>query len=115
LIRSGKPLYQAAFSEIVADSHFAATMELQMNQYLSAFETAKLQKYEEELMKLGMCITQDGKRLLGGGYVPKEVEGRVKWLTERIGKKHALVAEYEKRVGELKKEIASRIPTSPAF
>ncbi|CAG8456689.1 1634_t:CDS:10 [Paraglomus brasilianum] len=113
IIRPGKPLYQTAFSEIIADDHFAAIMELQMNQYLSAFENAKLQQYEDEMGKLAICFTKDGKRLLGSGSAAPG--DRMKWLAENVGKKHVLIAEYENKVRSLKKEVADRTPTQPTF
>ena len=88
-------------------------MELQMNQYLSAFENAKLKQYEDELAKLGSCFTEDGKRLLGSASASGDVKGRVEWLAENVGKKHVLIAEYEKNVRLLKKEIAGRTPIQP--
>ncbi|CAG8646458.1 6062_t:CDS:2 [Cetraspora pellucida] len=107
-IQPGKPLYKAAFEQILTDSLFTATMELQTAQYLLSAETSKISKCEEELEKLGqLFVKQEGKWLLGGGHVPASVDERVKFLLTRLQKYHTSAEKWQLEVDRLKKVIAS--------
>ncbi|KAG9291024.1 hypothetical protein G9A89_012896 [Geosiphon pyriformis] len=108
IIRPGKPLYQAAFQQIASEKLFAATMELQTYEYLLAYETAKIHKYEAELNTLGqLFVKQDGNWLLGAGKIPSEIKERVDFLLMLLHKKHSLAAEYQRQVSAFKKEVAA--------
>ncbi|CAG8791481.1 24037_t:CDS:2, partial [Racocetra persica] len=107
-IQPGKPLYKAAFEHILSDSIFAATMELQTAQYMLSLETGKINKFEEELEKLGqLFVKQEGKWLLGGGHVPASVNERVKFLLSRLQKSHTNAEKWQLEVDRLKKVVAS--------
>ncbi|CAG8677701.1 11945_t:CDS:2, partial [Dentiscutata heterogama] len=107
-IQPGKPLYKAAFIQIISDSLFAATMELQTAQFMLSLETGKINKCEEELEKLGhLFVKQEGKWLLGGGHVPASVEERVKFLLARLQKHHVSAEKWQTEVDRLKKVVAS--------
>jgi hypothetical protein len=107
IIKPGKPLYQAAFTEIISDGLFAATMELQTAEYLLSLENNKIKKYEDELEKLGtLFVKTDGKWLFGSGHVPEPVEHRVKFLLSLLKKRHIRAEEYQNRIEELKKVVA---------
>ncbi|CAB4389502.1 unnamed protein product [Rhizophagus irregularis] len=106
-IKPGKPLYQAAFTEIISDGLFAATMELQTAEYLLSIENNKIKKFEDELEKLGsLFVKTDGKWLFGSGHVPEPVEHRVKFLLSLLKKRHIRAEEYQKQIEELKKVVA---------
>jgi len=107
IIKPGKPLYQAAFAEIISDGLFAATMELQTAEYLLSLENSKIKKYEDELEKLGsLFVKTDGKWLFGSGHVPETVEHRVKFLLSLLKKRHVRAEECQKQIEELKKVVA---------
>ncbi|GBC02865.1 hypothetical protein RclHR1_04870008 [Rhizophagus clarus] len=106
-IKPGKPLYQAAFAEIISDDLFAATMDLQTAEYLLSLENNKIKKYEDELEKLGsLFVKTDGKWLFGSGHVPEPIEHRVKFLLSLLKKRHIRAEEHQKRIEELKKVVA---------
>jgi len=86
-------------------------MELQTYEYLLAYETAIIHKFETELAQLGqLLVKQDGKWLFGG-TVPSEIQERVKFLLTLIHKKHALTEEYQNHVSALRKEVATTRPS----
>ncbi|KAG0308195.1 mitochondrial escape protein 2 [Dissophora globulifera] len=106
-IRPGKPIYRAAFQEILADIGFAAVMELESLSYLEKDEMTKVAKYENELKDLSNLLHKDGSWLFGGGSVPKEVDTRVKWLMKKLAESHAKIERYEQETLEAKKAVLS--------
>ncbi|KAL1924976.1 uncharacterized protein VTP21DRAFT_4630 [Calcarisporiella thermophila] len=106
-IRPGKPVYLAAFRDIVADRSFSAEMEQQSLSYLISQETQKINQLEEELRGLASLFsTSTGGWLFGGGSkAPRELEGRVAYLLNMIQTSHGKVLEWEKQLGEVKKVL----------
>ncbi|KAF8937304.1 RNA12 protein-domain-containing protein [Dissophora ornata] len=104
-IRPGKPIYRAAFQEILADIGFTAVMELEASSYLEKEEMVKVMKYEAELKELSNLLHDDGSWLFGGGRVPKEIDIRVKWLLKKLAESHAKIEQYEKNAAEAKKAV----------
>ncbi|KAF9585237.1 mitochondrial escape protein 2 [Lunasporangiospora selenospora] len=106
LVRPGKPIYHAAFQEILADTGFAAVMDLESNTFLDKDEMAKVAKWEGELRELSSLLHKDGSWIFGGGRVPKEVDARVKWLMKKLSESHVKVEKYEKEMIHSKMVIA---------
>ncbi|KAG0042886.1 mitochondrial escape protein 2 [Gryganskiella cystojenkinii] len=105
-VRPGKPIYRAAFQEILADDGFAAVMDLESSTFLDKEEMAKVAKWEGELRELSNLLHTDGSWIFGGGRVPKEVDGRVKWLMKKLQESHVKIEKYEKEMIQAKKSVA---------
>lgn len=105
-IRPGKPIYRAAFQEILSDEGFRAVMDLESTTYLDKEEMTKVAKWEGELRELSTLLHQDGSWLFGGGRVPKEVDIRVKWLMKKLAESHGKIEKYEQEMIQAKKEVA---------
>lgn len=107
-MRPGKPIYRAAFQEIILDTGFAATMDLDTVTFLEKTETANVVKWENELKELSHLLHRDGSWFFGGGRVPKEVDTRVKWLMKKLAESHAKIEQYERDMGYYKKSVQSQ-------
>ncbi|KAG0247597.1 mitochondrial escape protein 2 [Mortierella polycephala] len=106
-LRPGKPVYHAAFREILKDIGFSAVMDLESATYLEKEEMVKVAKWEAELKELSNLLHKDGSWIFGGGRVPKEVDTRVKWLLKKLAESHAKVEKYEQEAVNAKKAVAS--------
>ncbi|KAF9576301.1 mitochondrial escape protein 2 [Mortierella alpina] len=106
-VRPGKPIYRAAFQEILSDEGFAAFMDLESSTFLEKDESTKVAKWEAELRELSNLLHQDGSWFFGGGRVPKEVDVRIKWLMKKLAESHTKIEQYEKEMAKSKKQIAS--------
>ena len=72
-IKPGKPVYAAAFRQLIEDHVLKAKMDLAILTQLIKAETSGIDKYEAELNLLGNLPGQ-----------PREVQGRVRWLLEKL-------------------------------
>ncbi|KAG0317887.1 mitochondrial escape protein 2 [Dissophora globulifera] len=108
VVRPGKPIYRAAFQEILSDSGFAAVMEVDSNTFLEKQEMANVAKWEGELKELSNLLHQDGSWIFGGGRVPKEVDSRVKWLMKKLAESHVKIEKYEQDMGVAKKTVLAK-------
>ena len=108
-VRPGKPIYRAAFQQILRDIGFAAVMELEAATHLEKEEMIKVAKWEAELKELAnMPYRQSGSwwPYSSGGGLPKEVDARVQWLMKKLAESHAKVEKYESDIAGAKKAIA---------
>ncbi|KAG0209724.1 mitochondrial escape protein 2 [Mortierella sp. GBA30] len=106
-VRPGKPIYRAAFQDILNDVGFSAVMELESATFLEKVEMVKVAKWEAELKELSNLLHKDGSWIFGGGRVPKEVDTRVKWLMKKLAESHAKIEKYEQEAAMAKKAVAS--------
>ncbi|KAK3846721.1 MAG: RNA12 protein-domain-containing protein [Linnemannia gamsii] len=106
-VRPGKPIYKAAFQNILSDIGFTAVMDLESATHLEKEEMVKVAKWEAELKELSNLRHTDGSWLFGGRRVPKEVDTRVKWLMKKLAESHAKVEKYEQEASEAKKAVAN--------
>ncbi|KAG0347787.1 mitochondrial escape protein 2 [Podila humilis] len=106
VVRPGKPIYRAAFREILSDEGFAAVMDLESSTFLDKEEMVKVAKWESELRELSNLLHTDGTWLFGGGRTPKEVETRVKWLMKKLAESHTKIETYEIEATAAKKAVA---------
>ncbi|KAF9966974.1 mitochondrial escape protein 2 [Mortierella alpina] len=106
-VRPGKPIYRAAFQDILQDIGFSAVMELESATFLEKEEMVKVAKWEAELKELSNLLHKDGSWIFGGGRVPKEVDTRVKWLMKKLAESHAKVEKYELEAANAKKAVAT--------
>ncbi|KAF8952689.1 mitochondrial escape protein 2 [Entomortierella lignicola] len=106
-VRPGKPIYTAAFQDIMADIGFSAIMEIESASCLHKEEMANVAKWEAELKDLTSLLKNDGSWMFGGGRVPKEIDTRVKWLLAKLAKSHAKIEKLEKDIAAAGKAIES--------
>ncbi|KAF9294546.1 mitochondrial escape protein 2 [Mortierella antarctica] len=107
VVRPGKPIYRAAFQEILSDEGFAAVMDLESSTFLEKEEMVKVAKWEGELRELSNLLHTDGTWIFGGGRTPKEVETRVKWLMKKLAESHGKIERYEQEANTAKKAVAT--------
>ncbi|KAG0261304.1 mitochondrial escape protein 2 [Mortierella polycephala] len=106
-VRPGKPIYRAAFQEILKDEGFAAVMDLESNIFLDKDEMVKMAKWEGEMRELSNLIRQDGSWFFGHSRVPKEVDTRVKWLMKKLAESHTKIEQYEQEMSRAKQMVAT--------
>ncbi|KAF9357188.1 mitochondrial escape protein 2 [Mortierella sp. AD094] len=106
-VRPGKPIYTAAFQNILEDVGFSAVMEIESASRLQKEEMANVAKWEAELKDLASLLKNDGSWMFGGGRVPKEIDTRVKWLMAKLADSHAKVEKYEQDIAAARKAIAT--------
>ncbi|KAF9962961.1 mitochondrial escape protein 2 [Modicella reniformis] len=107
-MRPGKPIYQAAFLDILSDEGFAAVMDLDTATFLEKAEMANVAKWEGELKELAHLLHQNGSWFFGGGRIPKEVDTRFKWLVKKLAESHAKIEKYEQDMSQLKNTVLSQ-------
>lgn len=107
VVRPGKPIYRAAFQEILSDEGFAAVMDLESSTFLEKDEMVKVAKWEGELRELSNLLHTDGTWIFGRGRTPKEVETRVKWLMKKLAESHGKIEKYEQDANTAKKVVAT--------
>ncbi|KAI1317477.1 mitochondrial escape protein 2 [Mortierella claussenii] len=112
-VRPGKPIYRAAFQEIINDEGFAAVMDLETTTFLDKVELANVAKWEGELKELSNLLHQDGTWLFGGGRVPKEVDLRVKYLMKKLADSHAKIEAYEREMALAKMAVTAQVVNKP--
>ncbi|KAI8606130.1 RNA12 protein-domain-containing protein [Dissophora ornata] len=108
VVRPGKPIYRAAFQEILSDPGFAAVMDLESSSFLDKQEMANIAKWEGELRELSNLLHQDGSWFFGGGRIPKEIDIRVKWLVKKLAESHAKIAKYDEEIVDSKRIVAAQ-------
>lgn len=106
-MRPGKPIYRAAFQEILSDEGFAAVMDLESSTFLDKEEMVKVAKWEGELRELSNLLHTDGTWIFGRGRTPKEVETRVKWLMKKLAESHGKIEKYEQEANTAKMVVAT--------
>ncbi len=94
-IRPGKPVYQAAFKQLVADRVLKARLDLAVLTQLIGIETKSIDKAEAELALLGGLPGQ-----------PREVKSRVMWLLAKMQASQGKVEAWEKEGKALKEVLA---------
>lgn len=85
-VKAGKPLYQAAFKALVADTELKAMMETQLFEKLIATENSKITKFEEELLSLSQ--------------LPKrwEINERIDYLSAKLSVSQGKIMDYEDKI-----------------
>lgn len=93
-IKPGKPVYQPAFQQLVADNVLRAKMELGLLGEAIGGENKAIDKYEQELRLIGELPKQPG-----------ELFRRMRWLLGKIESGQRRVEELEERSAGLKKVL----------
>ena len=93
-IKPGKPVYSAAFKQLIEDHVLKARLDLAILSQLIKIETQGIDKYESELNLLA--------NLPGS---PKETRGRAKWLLGKLWTSQNKVEGYERESAGLKKVL----------
>lgn len=93
-IKAGKPVYQAAFKQLIQDHVIKSRLDLAILTELTKIETKSIDKYEEELATLASLPKQ-----------PREVGPRVQYLLNKLSASQQKVEEWEKEIVTLKKVL----------
>ncbi|KAK8094415.1 Mitochondrial escape protein 2 [Apiospora hydei] len=93
-ITAGKPVHQAAFTQLTQDRVLTAKMDLVVLAELSKIEGRTIEKVENELALLGGLPRQ-----------PAETAGRVKYLLTKLQASQAKIESYDKESSGLKKVL----------
>ncbi|KAK7980721.1 glutathione S-transferase [Apiospora arundinis] len=91
-ITAGKPVHQAAFTQLTQDRVLTAKMDLVVLAELSKIEGRTIEKVENELALLGGLPRQ-----------PAETAGRVNYLLTKLQASQAKIESYDKEASGLKK------------
>ncbi|KAI8145832.1 RNA12 protein-domain-containing protein [Fennellomyces sp. T-0311] len=97
-IRPGKPVMYTAFDRLVSDKVFAATMEIETNQYLKKVAEEQMTKYEETVQSLSQIYN---------GKTPREINGRISYLLKKIEKTQKDIEAYEARITDAKSLVVT--------
>ncbi|KAI6360275.1 mitochondrial escape protein 2 [Pyricularia grisea] len=90
-IRAGRPVYQAAFTQLTQDAVLKARMNLLLLTELSKVEAKNIDKVETELALLGALPKQ-----------PREITDRVTYLLGKLHSSQVKVAELDREMAALK-------------
>jgi hypothetical protein len=93
-IRAGRPVYQAAFKLLTADTVLKSRLDLAILTELTKIEGKSIDKYESELNMLGNLPRQ-----------PREVGPRVQFLLGKLATSQQKIEAWEKEMGALKKVL----------
>ncbi|RCK59523.1 Mitochondrial escape protein 2-2 [Candida viswanathii] len=85
-ISTGRPLFKAAFENIIGDKRIWKLYETDYIGALIAVEVTKIQKMEDELEKI---------------YKIGKVDGRIDYLSKKIEASNAKILDYEKKAAEV--------------
>lgn len=85
-ISTGRPLFKAAFQNIINDKHIWKLYETDYINALIGVEAAKIQKMEDELEKI---------------YKIGKVDGRIDYLSKKIEASNTKIVDYEKKAADV--------------
>lgn len=85
MIKTGRPLYQSAFKNLIQDKHVFRIYEQNYIKKLIAMENAKIKKLEEEIQSIYKA----------------NLKNRVAYLSEKVDASNKKVMDYEKQVKSL--------------
>ncbi|KAF3483546.1 uncharacterized protein GIQ15_02870 [Arthroderma uncinatum] len=91
IIKPGKPVLAAAFSELVEDEVLKSRLDLGILSQLINMENQTINKVEDELKVLGSLSKE-----------PSEARRRIKWLLAKLALSQAKVDQYEMESAQLK-------------
>lgn len=93
-IAPGKPVYQAAFRQLMSDPVLSAAMDLALLTELGKIEAKTIDKVENELALLGSLPRQ-----------PAQTAGRITYLLNKLDTSQRKVEAFEKEMATLKKTL----------
>jgi hypothetical protein len=96
-ITAGKPMYQAAFNMLTADSVLKAKMDLAVATELAKIEVKNIEKVESELALLGELPRQ-----------PPQVAARVSYLLAKLEGSQEKIAALEEDMAAMKKTLKAK-------
>ena len=96
-VKSGKPVYQAAFKYLTEDDVLKSRLDLAILTQLIGIENKNVDKFEAELRLLADLPGQ-----------PKELLPRIHWLLNKAYASHAKVEKYEAESAGLKKILTAK-------
>lgn len=95
-IKPGKPIYKAAFQELIDNKTLEGRLDLMILGQLISNENAGIAKYEQELQLLGSLPKQ-----------PWELVPRIEWLLRKVNGSQSKIVQYENESAALQKMLQS--------
>ncbi|CEP20458.1 unnamed protein product [Cyberlindnera jadinii] len=95
-IRPAKPLFRAAFKNLLDDSNTYSVLETAYLYRLIAFETGKIQKWEKELESLAWYTNK------------REFNSRMQYLANKIEGSNSTILDAEEQIKKLKSIITKK-------
>ncbi|EGV63325.1 hypothetical protein CANTEDRAFT_135151 [Yamadazyma tenuis ATCC 10573] len=92
-IRTGRPIFKAAFKTLIDDKDIFASLEIGHYNNLAKLETAKIKDYEEELSKFH--------------FKEYKLDNRLKYLVDKIEESNTKVNQYEQTADDIKKGVSN--------
>ncbi|KAJ3100473.1 mitochondrial escape protein 2 [Phlyctochytrium planicorne] len=102
-IKAGKPIFRAAFGELVNDAKLSAIMGIQTAKFLIKDEEAKIAKFEQEMLGLSKSLTPSTRDALTRA-ARRDVESRLDFLARQIGESQRKINEWDNEE-KLKKKL----------
>lgn len=96
-IKPGKPVYKAAFQQLVENKTLEGRLDLMILAQLISNENAGISKYEQELQLLGSLPKQ-----------PWELVPRIEWLLRKVNGSQSKIQQYESDSAALQKMLQSQ-------
>lgn len=96
-IKPGKPVYKAAFEQLVENKTLEGRLDLMILAQLISNENAGISKYEQELQLLGSLPKQ-----------PWELVPRIEWLLRKVSGSQSKIQQYERESAFLQKMLQSQ-------
>jgi hypothetical protein len=97
-IKPGKPVYNAAFKQILRDDVLRCRMDLALLGQLISMENANIAKFEAELKILGAPLPKRSW----------EIDTRVKWLLGKLMSSQQKLELYEREISVLKEVLKTK-------
>ncbi|CAO3589006.1 unnamed protein product [Absidia cylindrospora] len=88
-IRPGKPVYYSVFQQLLNDTVFAASMEIETYTYLKKVADEKLAKLQDQIVELSQIYN---------GRPPREIDQRIRYLLAKVKTLQTNVETYEKNI-----------------
>lgn len=95
-IKPGKPVYKAAFQQLVDNKTLEGRLDLMILAQLISNENAGISKYEQELQLLGSLPKQ-----------PWELAPRIEWLLRKVNGSQSKIMKYESESASLQRMLQS--------
>ena len=99
IIKPGRPIFSAAFALLANDKVFGAKMELGRLTFLQGEERKKIEKAEEELVRL---------RDLPPGQV-REIEARIRYVLKKIQASQRDIEVYDMQLAQVKEVLKQEV------
>ncbi len=109
-IRAGKPIFRAAFQQMVADTQLAAAMGIDTYKVYISEEEKKLKKAEEEISQLSSTLKSLPSDSIWSYWTPppntyQSISQRIHFLGQQINQSSIKIEKWQKQLDVLKLKL----------